>query len=48
LLTLENRPPPGRRALFFAKELSIFEVSVECDIEVIIKAILVSDIANPE
>ena len=37
-----------RRALFFAKELSIFEVSVEGDAEFIIKAILAGDSANPE
>ena len=37
-----------RRALYFAKELSIFEVSVEGDSEVIIKAILARDMANPE
>nr|POE46162.1 hypothetical protein CFP56_68622 [Quercus suber] len=37
-----------RRALFFAKELSIFEISVEGDVEVIIKAILAGDIANPK
>ena len=37
-----------RRALFFAKQLSIFEISVVGDVEVIIKAILVGNIANPE
>ncbi|KAK9994722.1 hypothetical protein SO802_024425 [Lithocarpus litseifolius] len=37
-----------RRALLFAKELSIFEVSVEGDAEVIIMAILAGDTANLE
>ena len=37
-----------RRALFFAKELCIFEVSVEGDAKVIIKAILAGDTANSE
>nr|POE95151.1 hypothetical protein CFP56_25269 [Quercus suber] len=37
-----------RRALYFVKELSIFEVSVEGDSEVIIKAIIARDMANPE
>jgi len=37
-----------RRALYFVKELSIFEVSVEGDSEVIIKAILAGDVANPK
>ena len=37
-----------RRALFFAKELCIFEVSVEGDAKVIIKAILAGDTANLE
>lgn len=37
-----------RRALFFAKELSRFEISFEGDAEVLIKAILAGDIGNPE
>nr|XP_023913700.1 uncharacterized protein LOC112025280 [Quercus suber] len=37
-----------RRALYFAKKLSIFKVSVEGDSKVIIKAILAGDMANPE
>ncbi|XP_075650159.1 uncharacterized protein LOC142620719 [Castanea sativa] len=37
-----------RRALYFAKELSIFDLSVEGDFEVIIKAIIARDMANPE
>ena len=37
-----------RRALYFVKELSIFEVSVEGDSEVIIKAILAGDVAKPK
>ena len=34
--------------MYFAKELSIFEVFVEGDSEVIIKAILARDMTNPE
>lgn len=37
-----------RRALFFAKELSLFEISFEGDAEVLVKAILAGDIGNPE
>ena len=36
------------RALAFAKELCIFECSVEGDVEVIINAILIGDSKNPK
>lgn len=37
-----------RRALTFAKELSIFESIIEGDVEVIVRALLVKDGSHPE
>ena len=36
-----------RRAMVFAKEVSIFNIEVEGDAEVILKAILANDVTHP-
>lgn len=36
------------RAMAFAREVSVFDIEVEGDVEVILKALLVSDVSPPE